>query len=87
MAALEVSVCFSSSVHSWVQRIFCPIKSIKTNLVNRTRGKVSTKASGRSRTTPESSSPVIGSVGSVLSVTERKAVDYQAALIFTKTGM
>lgn len=55
-----------SLVHSWARRIFCPTRSTKTNLASPTRGKASTRACGRSRTTPESSSQAIRSVGSIL---------------------
>lgn len=52
-----------SLVHSWAQRIFCPTRSIKTNLESPTRGKASTRACGRLRITLESSSQAIRSVG------------------------
>lgn len=62
-----VNVCLPVSlVHSWAQRIFCPTRSIKTNLANPIRGKASTRACGRSRTTLESSSQATRSVGNLL---------------------
>lgn len=60
---LSASSSASFSVHSWVQRIFFPTRSTKTNLANPTRGKDSTRACGRLRTTPEWSSPATRSVG------------------------
>lgn len=74
-------------VHSWGQRIFCPTRSIKTNLASPTRGKASMRVCGRSRTTPESSSQAIRLVGIMCVVQWGNSRAARPGLVLNKATM